>query len=42
MAAITKTNEVNYDVNLIQNHTFIYVSRKGNARNLWIDWKNKE
>lgn len=42
MAAITKTNEVNYDVNLIQNHTFIYVSRKGNARNLWIDWKNKD
>lgn len=42
MVAITKTDQVNYDVNLIQNHTFIYVSRKGNAKNLWINWENKD
>lgn len=42
MVAITKTNEVDYDVNLIQNHTFIYVCRKASARQLWIDWQNKD
>lgn len=42
MVAITKTNEVNYDVNLIQNHTFIYVTRKADARQMWINWKSKD
>jgi len=42
MVAITKTNEVNYDVNLIQNQTFIFVARKANGRNMWIDWKHKD
>lgn len=41
MVAITKTNEVNYDVNLIQNHTFIYVTRKATATQMWINWENK-
>lgn len=41
MVAITKTKEINYDVNLIQNQTYIFVARKSNARNIIIDWKNK-
>lgn len=42
MVAITKTDEVNYDVNLIQNQTYIYVCRKSNAKNILIDWKHKD
>lgn len=42
MTALTKNGEVNYDINLIQNHTFIYVSRKNTGDQLRIDWKNKD
>ena len=42
MVAITKTDEVNYDINLIQNHTYIYVTRKGYAHQILIDWKHKD
>ena len=42
MVAITKTNETNYDVNLVQNRTYIYVNRKANARIMDVDWKYKD
>ena len=41
MVAITKTNEVDYDINLVQNHTYIYVCRKSDATGITIDWSNK-
>jgi hypothetical protein len=42
MVAITKTNEKNYDTNLIQNQTYIYVCRKKYANQIMIDWKHKD
>lgn len=42
MTAITKTKEVNYDTNLIQNQTMIFVCRKAHASQLLIDWEHKD
>lgn len=42
MSAIVKTNTTLFDVNHVDNNnTFIYVARKNNATDLWIDWKDK-
>lgn len=42
MVAITKTNETNYDTNLVQNQTYIYVCRKGGGNQVIVDWKHKD
>lgn len=41
MVAIKKTKQILYDTNLVANQTRIYVARKGNAKNIGIDWKKK-
>ena len=39
---LTKTKQVVYDPNLVQNQTFIYVSRAKEANRVWYsDWKTK-
>ena len=42
MVAITKTNEIDYDVTKIQNNTLIYVCRKVTGNQILIDWKHKD
>lgn len=42
MVAITKSKEINYDTNLVQNQTEIFITQKKTGYQLWIDWKNRE
>ena len=42
MVAVKKTKTLQYDTNLVANQTHIYVSRKVNANQIRINWKNKD
>ena len=41
MVALTKTKQIAYNTNLVQNRTIIYITQKVDARQTWVDWKIK-
>ena len=41
--SLTKSVEKIYEnTNLVQNKTYIYIGRKKDARNMWVDWSKKD